>query len=474
MSSSSTSLSLSEANLPVGSDEELAGPPHTAPVMRAERISSIDTLRGFALLGILVMNMDGFSGPQFFHDIPVGLPKPAFIGSHAHVNLLVLLIKWIFFEGKMRFIFSMLFGAGVLLLTERAERRGASERSADIFLRRNMWLVLIGVIHGTFIWSGDILLQYGSTALLFLYPCRKLRPRSLFTVGAFLLLVVSTYGLLQFTGTTTSVLLNREHIRFIASQKAGNLPTPEQKKIEQKWADEVKEHEITKQKINEEMAQSQVGYVDHLLDQGIDYETHFVSLPPAFTFGESAGIMMIGMGLYKIGFLSAELPYSTYLWTALLGFLISTPLYVAGLLKSYQSGFFFLTVEKWVYLPYEFTGMCGGLAIAATLLMIIKSDVFRRLLRPVAAVGQTALSNYILTSLICQLIFVWGPWKLYGKLQYYQLVYVVLGVWIMNLVFSPLWLRAFEFGPLEWLWRSATYWKLQPMWKKSDLQPNSR
>jgi uncharacterized protein len=173
--------------------------------------------------------------------------------------------------------------------------------------------------------------------------------------------------------------------------------------------------------------------------------------------------MLIGMALFKSGFLSAELAFGTYLKIAIIGFSISVPLYVAGMWKAYASGFYFLALYKWIYLPYFFTEETGAIAIAAVLLMIIKSGAVRTALRPFAAVGQTALSNYLLTSLLCQLIFRWGPWKLYGQLEYYQLNYVVVAVWAINLVVSPLWLRAFEFGPVEWLWRSLTYWKLQPM-----------
>ncbi|WP_158792793.1 hypothetical protein [Granulicella sp. L60] len=142
MPSIATSFFPSETYLPEGANEELAGPPRAvAPVNRAERMASIDTLGGFALLGILVLNLDSFCGPEFFHDIPIGLPKPAFTGAHAHLSLTFLFIKWIFFEGKMRFLVSMFFGAGAILFTDRAERGGTAGKSADIFLRRNMWLI---------------------------------------------------------------------------------------------------------------------------------------------------------------------------------------------------------------------------------------------------------------------------------------------------------------------------------------------
>jgi uncharacterized protein len=465
LTSIATSASTLDSYSPVGTEEELAGPPHAvAPVKRAERISSIDTLRGFALLGILILNIDDFGSPLFLHDIP---PNPAFTGPHAHLNLIVLFIKWMFFEGKMRFLFSMLFGAGVVLLTERAERRGAADKVADIYLRRNIWLVVLGLLHGTFIWNGDILLQYGSAALLFLYPCRKLKPKTLFTAGSLLILVFWTYGLLQYTGLTQALRLSSKAANVVAAQNAGHPLTLEQKKVEQQWNEMVKKHEVTKQKIDEEIADAHVSYLNHLIDQGFNYEKSFASRSPFFTMAESVGAMLIGMGLYKTGFLLAELSYNTYLWTALLGFLVSIPVYIIGIWKAYESGFFFLTIYKWVFLPYPLTELAGGLAVTATLLIIIKTRTLHRLLHPIAAVGQTALSNYLLTSVLCQFVFLWGPWKLFGKLDYYQVNYVLLGVWAINLTLSTLWLRAFEFGPVEWLWRSATYWKLQPMLKKA-------
>jgi uncharacterized protein len=145
------------------------------------------------------------------------------------------------------------------------------------------------------------------------------------------------------------------------------------------------------------------------------------------------------------------------------GLLISVPLYIVGIWKIYLSGFSFLAIDKWALLPYQLTRVSGALAIAAVLLILIKSGIFRLALRPFAAVGQTALSNYLLTTVLCQTLFLWGPSHLYGQLEYYQYCYVVFGVWAVNLILSSVWLRAFEFGPVEWLWRSLTHWRLQPM-----------
>ncbi len=118
--------------------------------------------------------------------------------------------------------------------------------------------------------------------------------------------------------------------------------------------------------------------------------------------------------------------------------------------------------------PYYITREAGSLAIAAVVMLIVKSGRFRMPQRLLAAVGRTALSNYLLTSVLCQTIFIWGPWKLFGKLEYYQLMYVVAGVWVVNLILSTMWLRSFAYGPVEWLWRSLTYAKLQPFRLKAQ------
>jgi uncharacterized protein len=93
----------------------------------------------------------------------------------------------------------------------------------------------------------------------------------------------------------------------------------------------------------------------------------------------------------------------------------------------------------------------------------VKRGAWRWVTRRVAAVGQMALSNYLLTSITCKMLFVWSPLHWYGRLEYYQLYFVVAGMWVVNLVWSWLWLRYFEFGPVEWVWRSLTYWERQPM-----------
>jgi len=455
--------------IPTDTNEEPAGFPRmNVPVKRAERISSLDVIRGFAMMGILVLNIDDFALPEMYHDIPLGSPHPAFVGPHTHINLITLFVKWMLFEGKMRGIFELLFGAGVVLLTDRAEKRGNRAGIADIYLRRNMWLTFIGWVHGSFIWAGDIIFKYGLCGLLFLYPFRKLRPKTLLVTGSLLALTLGSYGYMKVFGGLDDIMLARQVAALNSSHQNGASLAPEEKKIQQHWKAVVNANTTTSASIAESMTVVHESYLEHLWSSGIQYGPRKVGSSWAFQFFGPLGFMLIGMALLKNGFLTGELSYVTYFVTAATGFSISLPIYYIGLLRSYASGFEFLTVDRWIFIPYGLTQLTGAIAIVAALLIVIKSGSFGRVLRPFAAVGQTALSNYLATSIICQILFLWGPWKLYGKLEYYQLTYVVLAVWALNLTASSLWLGVFTFGPAEWAWRSLTYWKQQPWLRETE------
>src|SRR5436190_21128414 len=132
------------------------------PVRAEERISSLDIVRGFALLGILLMNIVGFGLASAYDD-------PTNSGGSTGANLWVWIVLHIFAEGKMRCLFSMIFGAGIILLTSRAEQRTEGASVADIYYRRNLWLIAFGIPHAFLLWQGEILYPYGLCALA-LYP----------------------------------------------------------------------------------------------------------------------------------------------------------------------------------------------------------------------------------------------------------------------------------------------------------------
>lgn len=465
-----STLLVDEAPVAPAANEELAGPPHvpafaldpalaTQPVSRAERISSIDLLRGFSLMGILVMNITDFALPGFDYAYPLSTVKPVFSGPHWHLNTAVWVLRWILAEGKMRALFSMLFGAGVILLTTRAQERGAGIRAADIYTRRNMWLVLFGMLHCFLIWNGDILFFYGVAALIFLFPFRNLKPKALlWTAGIVLLL--NTLGVQM--GQTFGNMAAKKNADKINVMLAQHKPiTEDQAGALKSWHDAQNNWRPDDKKLYKNIAARQHGW----LAQGADFLNagQNEALGAFLGWGDWFGLMLLGMAVYRLGFFSLKCSTRTYVLTAIIGLGISWSLTLWGCLYSIHHGFDIISTSMVLQWPYDLTRVSGALGNAAVLLLLVRAGLFRWLLARIAAVGQMAFSNYILTSLTMRTAFVWGPWHLYGYVEYYKLYYAVAAMWITNMIFSTIWLRFFRFGPLEWCWRSLTYWKRQPM-----------
>jgi uncharacterized protein len=182
-----------------------------------------------------------------------------------------------------------------------------------------------------------------------------------------------------------------------------------------------------------------------------------------FGFGDWVGLMLLGMAFFRLGFFSLKWSTRAYALTAVLGLGISWPLTFWGCWHAWRGGFDYFQTVRSLYFPYDLTRVSGALGSAAVLLLLMRAGAFKWLFARIAAVGQMALSNYILTSLCMKTVFVWGPWHWYGYVEYYKLYYAVAAMWAVNLIFSSLWLHFFRFGPIEWAWRSLTYWKRQPM-----------
>jgi uncharacterized protein len=460
-----TAAGMDEGTIPAGAAEELAGPPRAElnalrPVTRAERISSMDVLRGFSLMGILLMNICQFAFGSANYTFPLSTVQPVFHGPDWKLNTAAWFARWIFAEGKMRAIFSMLFGAGVILLTERGLARGAGIRVADIYTRRNLWLVLFGMLHGYLIWSGDILFYYGLAALLFLFPFRTVRVKRLLWAAGILLLLNTVLGMGHLYAHPRSV--------WAAAAKAEAKLAQHQVLSEDESSDLKAWNELQYQwrmpvaSRDKDIAALHKGY---LAAQG--HQAHDVLIGELkgsyFAFGDWVGMMLLGMAMFKNGFLTGQWRLRAYAWTALVGLPLSWGLGWVAAYQAWAGHFDLLGTALWTVPPYDVSRVAGALGMAAVLLILVKTGTQKWLLSRVAAVGQMALTNYLLTSLTMMVIYVWGPWHWYGTVEYYKIYYAVAGMWLFNLIFSSIWLHYFEFGPMEWAWRSLTYWKRQPM-----------
>jgi len=426
-------------------------PTGARPVLGAERIGAIDALRGVAVLGILLMNILAFALPfQASFDPSLG-------GGTSGINLWIWAANTTLFEGKMRAIFSMLFGAGMLVLTSRLEDRGLGGQAADVYYRRLLWLLAFGLVHAYFIWWGDILFFY-SVIGLFLFPLRRLSSRALIVAGVVLLLIGAGRNLLAAIDVRA---MRSAAVAANAAAARGQALTDAEKAAQSAWRDRWNQAKSADD-LNKEIAAYRGGYLDGLRQRaGFLAGAQAQWLYHYFIF-DIGGMMLVGIGLLKSGVLSARLSTRAYLLMALAGYGFGVPLAALAVSHDISSSFDPATmglgsvVHAVVRLPV-------ALGHIAVVMLIWKAAALRPLMSPLAAVGQMAFSCYIAESLICTTLFYGYGLGWFARLERYQLYLVVAAVWAALLVASPLWLSRYAFGPLEWVWRSLTYLQRQPM-----------
>ncbi|WZP00802.1 DUF418 domain-containing protein [Isosphaeraceae bacterium EP7] len=436
-------------------DPETVPPPPAEPVAPAGRLASVDVLRGVALLGILAMNIVDFAWPNRVYSNPYAAPGagPVDVGF------------WMFnhfvFDTKMMTLFSMLFGAGLVLMTDRAEGRGA--RLGRVYYRRVSWLLVIGLIHSYLIWAGDILVMYASCGFL-LYPCRRWSPKTLLVVGTCLVLmaaplVVGARGAFSY--------MKRTHERVQAETKAGKTPTKWEKRVSDGWAKTLKGTKPSHERFQKDIATHRGGYAGIVKERA---EELISSQTFGFIFAGwwlAGGRMLLGMGLMKLGVFSGLRSNRFYTWMMVLGYGIGLPLMAIETAVSLRTGFFagrpldYIT-QGWVLL-YLVGSMPVVLGHVGLVMLIVRAGLLSGLTRRLAAVGRMALSNYLFDSILCTTLFYGYGLGLYGSVPRPYLMGLTLMIWAFQLTFSPVWLAHFRYGPAEWLWRSLTYWKPQPM-----------
>jgi uncharacterized protein len=422
-----TTHALTQRSSPRTNQPQFADLPQ--PVADEQRIVSIDVLRGLALLGILPMNI------QYFSMIRAAYWNPTAYGNLTGANYWVWLFSHVLADEKFMTIFSMLFGAGVLLMTSRIEAAG--KPSAVLHYRRMGWLILFGLAHAYLLWSGDILVTYGLCGLL-IYPCRKLRPRTLLILGLLTIAVapalLTAYGAWSRHWSPAEVQLAREQLWMPTTSQAAS----EIRAYRGNWA----------------------GEMTFRAHDSVQMETIFFV---TFTFWRVTGLMLAGMALLKLGVFGAKRPASFYWKMIAVGFCIGIPITLYGTHRDFVTGwdfrhgfFYGAQFNYWASLLVSL-GWVGAIMLASRAVVLIP------LTRRLAAVGRTAFTNYIMHTMICTTIFYGHGFGLFGKVERIGQFAIVLAVWTLQLVISPIWLQHFLFGPLEWLWRSLTYLQWEPL-----------
>jgi uncharacterized protein len=422
------------------------------PIAREQRINSLDALRGFALLGILPANVLVFG----MH-LAAG-NDPTVAGGATGLNLFGWLLFRVLIEGKMRALFAMVFGASVILLTSRIEGRSGATAAADIYYRRNLWLLVFGLAHALLLFWGDILYPYALCSLI-LFPFRRLPAKKLLIIGC--LFIAFKTG---WSAVDAYRQLERRNLAAAAAavEKAGNNPTEEQALAQKEMEAQRKLRKPSPEDLEKDAAKWRGGPLEVIGGRATELAVwhRLAYYDPVYC--DIWSMMFIGMGLFQLGVFSAARSYRFYARMAVIGYSIGLPVssYFAWL--SFRSNFDRTTFLA-TYVGYDVERLPIALAHMALLMILCKAGTLPWLFSRLAAIGQTALSNYVLQSVICSFVFTGYGLRLYGQLQRYQLYYVVAGCWAVSMAASPVWLRHYWFGPLEWCWRSLTYWKRQPM-----------
>ncbi len=392
------------------------------PVAAADRHLQLDVLRGLGVLGILAVNAAVFAMP-FELQVSPELSPHEWTGANATAWWLMATV----FEFKFVTLFSMLFGVSIYLVGgERSDlARGALLR------RRLFWLAVFGLIHGLAIWYGDILLLYAWSGL-FMMLMRSWSARRLFWIGAAIVLLGSLISVGQLVALEYAPA---EVQRQALASMAGGFDA-------------------------EDVAAStgaMRGGLASSFRENADNWIFLQAMSLSFFVFRTVALMMIGLALYRWGFLTGRAPAWLY---GLVILAAAGSLWLVGLSNTAQLAIDFAQPQSGgrYSAANEFLSPVITLGYASAAILLVRAAPLRRLLAPVAAAGRMAFTNYLAQSLIMTSLFNGGRGLgLFGSMDHAQLWLVVIAVWALQLVWSPLWLSRFPMGPLEWAWRRLTY-----------------
>ncbi len=415
----------------------------TIPSQTRERIASLDVIRGVAVMGIFSVNVIAFAMifPAYMN--------PGAYGGYTGENLAIWLANFVLIDGKMRGLFSILFGASMLLVIDRAEAQGRSE--AKTHYARMIVLLLFGLFHFYVIWFGDILALYALIGMIaFAFRKRATKTMLVWAVGLLLASVTMfSFGAAQLrevdiaahspSATAKDVKRWNNNIGFLA-------PVP---------AEAARETAVALSTLPER--------TEHMVTKRLSEP--FTS---TFVFGlPTLALMLIGMAGYRSGFLTGAWDRRRYRCVALWGVSIGGVGSLAIGVWLIQSSFYIPLIffaHLGIAVPFQ---VIMALGYAALIILACCPD--GALTARISAVGRAAFTNYLGTSVIAALIFFGDGLALFGKLSRFEAWLVVPCVWAVMLTWSKPWLDRFRYGPLEWAWRSLARWELQPMRKEAPV-----
>ncbi|MBO9712904.1 DUF418 domain-containing protein [Sphingomonas sp.] len=431
-----------------------------APVSGKARIDVLDVMRGLAILGIFFMNSPfmGFSIPSQFMDVRIFGWTPADAASWFAVQVML--------EGTQRGLLELLFGAGLMVFAARAMAPDGPVAVADLYWRRNLWLLFFGLFDiFVLLWPGDILHIY-ALAALFLFPFRKLGPKLLLALGMANLLVVAGVGAFQYQERVEARA--KMETAWAHSQAHKPLSDADRKALEE-WKKIVDNRYGHSEEIRQLRAAEKPAHAGGFLayaqfEIGAWIMFIYPSLPLSIL--EAFCMMLIGIAFWKWQIIQGGRSARFYWALMLAGYAVAIPLRWIAADQTLTMD----PVPKIGWITYEIGRMAMTFGHVGLINLAMRSGAGRLVLAPFKAAGRTAFSLYFLQQIVgIYILFApWGP-GLWNKLSWGGLYSVALGVIAAEVVLANLWLLVFRMGPLEWLWRSLAYVQRQPLLKRANV-----
>ena len=402
-----------------------------------QRYISLDAMRGFAVMGILAMNIISFAMPEWAYI------TPAAYGGDSLADKIAWFFAFIFIDGKMRGLFSLLFGASLMLVIDRATDKG--ESAAQVHYRRMAWLAVFGLAHYFFIWFGDILFLYAIIGMI-AFRFRNWPPERLVKIACIIFAVGLALWGIQFGAL--------QIFQYFATRPDATADMARQFR-------ELMDSADLAFNIAPDLALHRSSYAAITMDRLDEWSTPLILVVQSI--GETLPLMMIGMAMQKSGFMTGN-------WEAIDYRRWVMRMLPVGLLLTLVLGVWIVAVDFdriTALAVFFFWGAIPRIMLtvgyAAVLILIIRRYQNHPMLARVAATGRAAFSNYLGTSIVMTTIFYGYGFGLFGHVGRTGLWVFVLGAWAVMLLWSKPWLMAFHFGPLEWLWRSLARGKVQIM-----------
>jgi len=422
------------------SSDQRAGTPDAT-----QRIVTIDAVRGLAVMGILLLNIVDFAMPSYAY------VDPHFYGGATGADIWAWRIVYVLFDGKMRALFAMLFGASAWLIADRAAAAGLS--AWRIHYARMASLLLFGLAHAYLIWPGDILVSYAVCGAI-IFPARRWRASALYYAAFGLLLLKLALGAANYTDA-----------RAFESAAAAPGASPA---LRAEWANFAKMLAPSPNSIADELDAHRGSYTNGIAARAAK-AWQGESIADVQAIPDTIALMLIGIALFRSGFFSGGWSRGTYRWIMIVGFGIGVPLYVPIAWWIEATHFSGITLMLTEALHLTLLRPFVALAWASAVIVFIKSGALAGIAARLAAVGRTAFSNYLGSSIVCSLLFEGYGLGWYGRLERWQCVPLVLAIWVLMLLWAKPWLDIFAYGPFEWAWRSLARFRLAPFVRQKPI-----